>query len=163
MPASARADVLDASSGGFIVKVSVAVAAPAAEAYRALVERIGSWWSPDHTFSGSAANLSIDPVPGGCWCEKLSNGGGVRHMTVVFSDPGKLLRLSGGLGPLQDMALVGAMTWTFREAAGTTTIDVTYKVGGYLPGGMESLAKVVDGVLSAQLQRLRSFIDTGKP
>ena len=84
-------------------------------------------------------------------------------MTVVFNDPGKVLRLSGGLGPLQDMALVGAMTWTFKEAAGRTTIDVTYKVGGYVPGGMESLAKVVDGVLSAQLQRLKSFIDTGKP
>jgi hypothetical protein len=120
------------------------------------------WGGSDHTFSGNAANLSIDATPGGCWCEKLANGGGVRHLTVVYADPGKLIRFSGGLGPLQDMAVNGAMQWTFKEAAGQTTIEVTYKVGGYAPGGLEPLSKAVDGVLASQVLRLKALID-GSP
>jgi hypothetical protein len=160
--APATADVVDAAPGGFTVKIVARVAAPAAQAYRAAVERIGSWWGSDHTFSGNAANLSIDATPGGCWCEKLANGGGVRHLTVVYADPGKLIRFSGGLGPLQDMAVNGAMQWTFKEAAGQTTIEVTYKVGGYAPGGLEPLSKAVDGVLASQVLRLKALID-GSP
>jgi uncharacterized protein YndB with AHSA1/START domain len=159
----ARADVVDAAPGGFSIRIVVTVAAPATQAYRAAVERVGSWWSPDHTFSGNAANLSIDASPGGCWCEKLASGGGVRHLTVVYADPGKLIRFSGGLGPLQDMAVSGAMQWAFKEADGRTTIEVTYKVGGYAPGGLEPLAKAVDGVLTLQIQRLKALVDTGKP
>lgn len=158
----ASAEVLDVAPGGFTIKVVVTVAAPAAQAYRTAVERVGSWWSSDHTFSGSAANLSIEAAPGGCWCEKLASGGGVRHMTVVYADPGKMIRFSGGLGPLQTMAVTGAMQWSFDQVGATTTIEVTYKVGGYAPGGLEPLSKAVDGVLTLQMQRLKALID-GNP
>jgi len=159
----ARADVVDSSPGGFTVKTVVQISAPAATVYRAIIERVWAWWESSHTFSGSASNLSIEATPGGCFCEKLPNGGGVRHMTVVYVDPGKLLRLSGGIGPLGEMAVTGAMSWKFSEAAGKTTLEVTYKVGGYLPGGFESLAKTVDTVLTTQLQRLKRFVETDAP
>jgi hypothetical protein len=55
-------------------------------------------------------------------------------MTVVYADPGKLLRLTGGLGPLQNLAVTGVMTWKLTEAGGKTTIEMSYKVGGYMPG-----------------------------
>ena len=48
-----------------------------------------------------AKNLSIDARPGGCFCEKLPNGGGVEHARVVYVAPREVLRLSGALGPLQ--------------------------------------------------------------
>jgi len=162
-PSVARADVVDSSASGFTVKIVVQVAAPPANVYRALIDRVGAWWDSSHTFSGSAANLSIDAAPGGCFCERLPNGGGVRHMTVVYVDPGKLLRLSGGLGPMQDMAVAGAMTWKLTDASGKTTVEVTYKVGGYAPGGVDSIAKAVDGVLAAQIQRLKKFVETDAP
>lgn len=73
----AAADVIDTAPGGFSVKIVVDVASPQADVYRALVERVGTWWSADHTWSGNNANLSIDAHPGGCWCERLANGGGV--------------------------------------------------------------------------------------
>jgi uncharacterized protein YndB with AHSA1/START domain len=159
----ARADVVDSSAGGFTVKTVVQISAPAMNVYRAMVDRVWAWWESSHTFSGSASNLSIDATPGGCFCEKLPNGGGVRHMTVVYVDPGKLLRLSGGLGPLGEMAVAGAMTVKVTENAGKTTVEMTYRVGGYSPGGLEGIAKPVDGVLTTQLQRLKRFVETDAP
>jgi len=160
-PARGRADVLDHAANGFSIRVAVDVGAPAATVWAALID-VKRWWSADHTFSGNAANLSIDARPGGCFCEQLPNGG-VRHLTVVYADSGKLLRLNGGLGPLQDLAVSGAMQWKLTEAAGKTSLELTYKVGGYAPGGVDPLASPVNDVLTEQVQRLKSFVETGRP
>lgn len=81
-------------------------------------------------------------------------------MTVIYAEPGKLLRLAGGLGPLQDLALTGVMSWKLTEANGRTTIEVTYKVGGYAPGGVGAMAAPVDAVLGAQVKRLAQYVST---
>jgi uncharacterized protein YndB with AHSA1/START domain len=161
-PCAVSADVVDAAPGGFTVKIVVESAAPPSRVYQALTDRIGSWWDKEHTYSGDPANLSIDARPGGCFCERLPGGGGVSHMKVVYAEPGKLLKLSGGLGPLQDLAVAGVMSWKLTEAAGKTVIEVTYKVGGYLPGpgGVGALAPPVDAVLTAQVGRLAQFVST---
>src|SRR5215475_2054490 len=137
--AAVSAEVVDVGDNGFAIRETATVPADPARAWSALVE-VGKWWDPAHTYSGDAANLSIDPKPQGCWCEKLPGKGGVEHMTVLFADPGKLLRFSGGLGPLQSMAVAGVMTWTFAPAAGGTAVEVTYSVGGYNRGGFKDLA-----------------------
>ena len=160
--ATARADVVDSSTAGFTVKQTVTVAAPRAKAWAALVD-IASWWSKDHTNSGDSKNLSLDPRPGGCFCEKLP-AGGVTHLTVVYVDREKALRMAGGLGPLQELGVAGAMTVRLAEANGKTTVELTYRVGGYAPpGGLDQLAKPVDGVIGAQLTRYQHLVDTGKP
>jgi uncharacterized protein YndB with AHSA1/START domain len=162
LPSVARAEVADATAGGFTVKLTASVAAPAAKAWAALIEP-RSWWDKNHTWSGDAANLSLDATVGGCFCEKLAAGGGVRHLTVVYVDPNKLLRMTGGLGPLQDMAVQGVMTIKLTEAAGKTALELVYRVGGYTPGGLATFARPVDGVLGDQLMRLKRRIETGKP
>jgi uncharacterized protein YndB with AHSA1/START domain len=159
---TARAEVADSAAGGFTVKQTVTVAAPAAKAWAAVIEP-RSWWDKSHTWSGDAANLSLAPTPGGCFCEKLPGGGGVHHMTVVYADPNKLLRLTGGLGPLQDLPIAAVMTFKLTEAQGKTTLELTYKVGGYAPTGLAALAKPVDGVLAEQLARWKRRVETGKP
>ena len=156
--AGARADVVDAGAGGFTVRLVRHVAAPPAAVYATAVA-VGRWWSPDHTFSGSAANLSIDARPGGCWCEALPGGGGVRHLEVVYAAPGSLLRFTGGLGPLQAMAVSGALTWAFAAAGGGTDVTWTYAVAGYVPGGFEPLAPVVNAVLAEQADRLKAAVE----
>ena len=93
----------------------------------------------------------------------LPNGGSVRHLSVVFAAPGKTLRLNGGLGPMQDMAVAGSLTFALSEAAGKTTIALMYKVGGYLAGGLDAMSKPADAMLSGSMQRLKRFIDTGTP
>ena len=160
--APAHAAVVDAAAGGFTVRHTIEVRGQAMPAYKTVVERVREWWQSDHTFSGNASNLSIDARPGGCFCEFLPGGGGVRHLTVVYADAGKLLRLSGGLGPLQELAVEGAMTWKFTQSTSTTTIEMTYAVGGYAPGGLAALAPIVDMVLGTQVARLKRLIDTGR-
>jgi len=157
----ARAEVADAAAGGFSVKLTAAVAAPAAKAWAALIDP-GAWWDKSHTWSGDAANLSLEARPGGCFCEKLS-GGGAHHMTVIYADAGKLLRMTGGLGPLQDMPVAAVMTFKLTEASGKTAVELSYKVGGYAPGGLAGLARPVDGVLGEQLARFKRKVETGKP
>ena len=39
------------TQNGFLVKFEVHVNAPAAKVYDALVEQVGSWWNPEHTYS----------------------------------------------------------------------------------------------------------------
>ena len=159
---AASAEVVEAGDTGFTLKETVVVEADAAKAYAALVA-VGKWWDPAHTYSGDASNLSIDARPQGCWCEKLPNGGGVRHMDVVFVMPGKLVRFVGGLGPLQAMGVHGAMTWTFKPAEKGTMVEVTYAVGGHSANGFKEIAAGVDGVLHGQVERYQRFVDTGKP
>jgi uncharacterized protein YndB with AHSA1/START domain len=162
LSSTARAEVVDSAAGGFTVKQTLTVAAPAAKAWAALIDP-RSWWDKSHTWSGDAANLSLEAKSNGCFCEKLAGGGGVRHMTVVYVEPRKVLRMSGGLGPLQDLAVSGAMTFKLTEAEGKTTLEMTYKIGGYAPTGLAALATPVDGVLGEQLARWKRKVETGKP
>jgi uncharacterized protein YndB with AHSA1/START domain len=162
LSSTAHAEVADSAPGGFTVKQTVTVAAPAAKAWAALIEPRG-WWDKRHTWSGDAANLSLEPTASGCFCEKLAGGGGVRHLSVVYVEPGKLLRMTGGLGPLQDLAVAAVLTMQLTEAQGKTTLELTYKVGGYAPTGLARLARPVDGVLGEQLARWKRKVETGKP
>ncbi|MBV9608021.1 MAG: SRPBCC family protein, partial [Acidobacteria bacterium] len=125
MQASAGAEVADSAANGFTVKITTQIQAAPAEVYRRIL-RIGDWWNPEHTYSGDSHNLSIEPRADGCFCEKLPNGGGVRHMNVVLLMPGEMLRMSGGLGPLGQMGLAGSMTFTLEPAGAGTKLGFTY-------------------------------------
>lgn len=158
----ARAEVVDAAANGFMVREQLHIAAPPDQVYAALIAPSG-WWSSRHTFSGSAANLTLDAKAGGCWCEKLADGGSVQHMTVYFAAPNSRLVLRGALGPLQGLGVDGAMTIELKPADGGTDLDVVYNVGGYLADGLETFAPAVDGVLAEQFGRLKTAIETGSP
>jgi hypothetical protein len=150
----AAAEVKSATPAGFAVESRVVVAAAPAEAYAQIV-RIGEWWDAAHSYSGKAANLSLDARPGGCFCERLADGGGVEHMRVVNARPGVELRLQGGLGPLQAEAVTGTLSWSLRAVGGGTEIVQRYVVGGYVAGGADRIAPAVDQVLAGQLLRLQ--------
>jgi uncharacterized protein YndB with AHSA1/START domain len=156
----AAAAVVDSGPSGFLLRHAAKFAAPPARVWSALVEP-ARWWDPEHTWSGDAANLSLDPAPGGCFCEKLPDGGGVRHLTVVYAAPGSLLRLTGALGPLQQHGVAGSLTFQLEPAADGTTVTLTYSVGGYWPGGLATMAAPADGMLGAQFGRLKALVETG--
>jgi uncharacterized protein YndB with AHSA1/START domain len=160
----ARADVVGSAEGWFTTRAVATMQAPRDRVWKAIVDDVDRWWSPDHTWSHDPRNLSIDPRPGGCFCEKLPRGG-VRHMEVVYVDREKLLRLTGALGPMQEQALSGAMTWALESAGEGTRLAVTYRVAGHadLEGGLATLAPAVDRVLGEQVERLRLYVETGSP
>ncbi len=152
---AARAEVVDAQPNGFEVRREVVVAAPASVVWAILVQP-SKWWSSAHTWSGSAANLSIGAASGGCFCERLPNGGSVLHMTTIHAAPGQKLVLSGALGPLQTSGATGALAFVLTEKDGLTTVTATYDVGGYVRGGLDKLASPVDAVLGQQVAGLKA-------
>ncbi|HEX4506775.1 MAG TPA: ATPase [Alphaproteobacteria bacterium] len=159
---AAKADVAQPSAGLTVISFQLHVKGSAASAYTAATHP-EKWWNGEHSYSGSAANMTLDPVAGGCWCEKLPAGGSVQHMRVLAAVPGSLLRLSGGLGPLQAQPLTGVMNWAFKDdPAGGSTIDFKYRLSGAtdLPA---TWPQAVDGVLNEQLQRLQHLLNDGAP
>jgi uncharacterized protein YndB with AHSA1/START domain len=158
----ATADVISSGPDGFIVNTSVLVKANPGKVYGTVVSEVEKWWDPAHTFSGDSENLSIEAEPGGCFCERWGAGSAVQHLEVVYVDPGKMLRMTGGLGPLQSLAVFGSMTWTFTETNDGTKLDVTYRVTGYSRQGLAQWADPVDEVLAQQISRLKYYLETGK-
>jgi hypothetical protein len=154
--------VVRSSDVGFTVTQSVNVTMPPPAAWSALSD-IGRWWDPEHSYSGDARNLTLDPFVGGCFCEKLGMYAGAQHMRVIYAQPPKLLRLSGALGPLQEFAVTGSMTWAIEVAGGGSRIVMTYTAGGYADRPLSQWAPLVDSVLATQVQRLGRFISTGNP
>ena len=158
----ASAEVVSAAANGFQVRHSVQMVVPPAQAFDAF-GRIGSWWNPEHTYSGKAANLSLALSPGGCFCERLDGGGGIEHLRVSYIDPGKRIVLTGSLGPLLYEATAGVMDVQFERIAGGTRVTLEYRVAGFAKGGADKLAPVVDSVLAEQFKRYRDFARAYRP
>ena len=158
----AQATVTSGASG-FLVTHDVTIAAPPSVVYDTIVSRVGTWWNPQHTYSLDGANLSIDARPGGCFCERFPQGGGVEHMRIVYVAPGAVLRMAGALGPLQASGLAGSMTWKLSAAGAGTRLELSYSVGGFMAGGFERMAPAVDAMVGEQVQRLRLLLETGSP
>ncbi len=152
LPAVAQAEVKVATPAGFESENRVVIAAAPAEVY-ATLGRIGTWWSSSHTYSGQASNLRMGLKAGDCFCETWGSGT-IEHGRVIYAKPGEQLRVSGALGPLQAEAVMGTLTWTLKPVAGGTELTQRYVVGGYVSGGAEKYAKIVDQVLAQQLAGL---------
>jgi len=157
----ARAEVTDVGADGFALHESAEIAA-APDVVWPVLTAPSKWWDPEHTYSHDAANLTLDPRAGGCWCETLPGGGSVEHMRVVFAAPGKLLRLKGALGPFQAFA-DGVMTVMLSPKDGGSVVQIDYTIFGHRKDGLAPLAPIADRVIAEQLSRLKSQIETGSP
>lgn len=157
-PGIASAEVKDASANGFTIENRQTVPMDAATVWQALVGDIDRWWPRDHSWWGAESRLSIDPRAGGCFCE-TAGARQAQHMTVTFVDPGKTLRLLGGLGPLQGIGLHGALEFQLAPAdGGGTSVTLHYRVGGYSPDDLGKFAPVVDRVQGVQLAGLAEYL-----
>ena len=146
-------EVVSVGASGFHIKIEAQVNVAPAVAYQQFL-RVQEWWNSAHTWFGDAGNLSLEPVAGGCFCEQ-QGAQSVQHMTVSFVVPDKKLVMLGGLGPMQQMGLTGALSFTFVPITGLkTNIVQEYRVSGYHPDGFAELAKIVDQVQTVQLQGL---------
>jgi len=155
-------EVVDAAANGFTLDYSTVIAATRPVVYGIAVDNISQWWSSEHTISGDADNLYITAQPNGCLCEKLGPNAGLVHLTVTFVNPGILLRFTGGLGPLGLMGVSGNMTWEFADEEPGTRMTLHYAVGGYLDGGLDTIAEAVDVVLIEQIESLKKRVESGQ-
>jgi hypothetical protein len=154
----ALAEVASVSPQSFVITHKGEVNATPAAVYAALGE-LPRWWSSQHTYSGKSENLSLDMRAGGCWCETWE-GGTVEHARVVQTGRDKILRLEGGLGPLQDMAVSAMLTFHIATVEGKTMLVMNYRVRGP-DANLDKLAPIVDQVLGEGYRRLVQFATKG--
>ncbi|MBA4165384.1 MAG: hypothetical protein C0510_12295 [Erythrobacter sp.] len=162
----AHAEVVESTTGGFVTRDAAVVKASPKEAWLALIAP-RNWWSSAHTWSGDAANLTLAPKAGGCFCERIPEvadpdritlEGSVEHMRVIQAYPERALRMEGALGPLQSEAVTGILTIAISEVEEGTRIVWEYVVGGHMRFEIPVIAKAVDGVLSQQLAGLAASL-----
>lgn len=149
------------SDHGFIVTNTISSKVTPDEMWNALVNDVDLWWPKDHSWWGKQGKFSIEPLAGGCFCEVAGQRSSV-HMQISFVEPNKLLRMTGGLGPLQGMGMHGALDWVFETNEETTTITLTYRVSGINPEGFEQLAPIVAKVQGIQLNALKAYVERPK-
>ncbi len=156
------AEVTWSNDSAFEITIERTLPVTPDEAYTRFTQ-ISRWWSADHSYSGDAANFYLQPTAGGCWCENLPGGGSVEHMRVLHASPGKLLRLSGGLGPLQDYPLAAIMSVNFiatetEDEEAQTRITLIYRVSGDVEGGLAPWASGVEPVIAEAIGLFENYV-----
>ena len=161
---SVSAEVLETGPNLLVVETSVVVEGSPESAFESFTRGLPQWWDSAHTWSGEAGNLSLEAKAGGCFCEQLPEvRGSVQHGRVIFVRPGKLLRLDAALGPFQEMAIQGVLTFGFVPDGKGTRVTVNYRVFGAITVDPAKLAPMVDGMLGGQMRRFQGFAANGKP
>lgn len=155
----AAAEVVHSDNHGFEVSESVVVHGAADQALTAFTH-VANWWIADHTYSGNTANLSLDPRPGGCLCERFPGGGGIEHLHVNYYEPGKYLIMTGALGPLLHEAVNGVMNVHVDPDPGGTRLTIDYRTSGFANGGGEKFATMVDHMLGDTIQHYQKYAET---
>ncbi len=165
---AAQAEVTNTADNGFTVQHQTEINGQPDAVWKAMIAP-SRYWNPDHSWTGDAANFYLVPQAGGCFCELIrttsddnikSSNGSVQHMRVIYAHNGKMLRLSGALGPLQGEAVTGTLTMLLQPQGDNTVVRFTYKVGGYMEFPVDQIAPAVDGVIGEQLSRLSGlFVD----
>lgn len=158
----ANAELTAVSGAGFVSTHALDIAARPERVFQALTDEVHLWWDAEHSYSGNAKNFYLEARAQGCFCERLEGGGSVAHMQVVFADPGKTLRMSGGLGPLQGMGVAGSMNFLLSPKDTGTRLEYRYEVGGFTAGGLAEIAGPVDQVQLGQLDRLKAYVEGAK-
>ena len=164
--APVAAEVIEKSETHFVTRDARVIAAEPYEVWAALIAP-GGWWNDSHTWSGEAANLYLSAQAGGCFCELLPERsdapegvrrGSARHMEVVQAAPPAVLRMRGGLGPLQSEPVDGVLTITLKPVDGGTRVLWEYVVGGTMRFEIDEISGAVDGVMSQQLAGLAELL-----
>jgi len=157
----AAAETSGVSPNGFVVTHRHDVKATPRQVFEAM-GRIDRWWNGAHTHSGDASKLRLDLTAGGCFCERW-DGGSVEHGRVIHVVKDAVVRLQGGLGPLQEFPVNGVLTFAASTVEARTVLTVTYRVSGPTDAGLEKWAGGVDRVIGEQAARLVAFVESGKP
>jgi hypothetical protein len=119
---------------------------------------VGRWWDSDHTYSGDAANITIDLTPGGCWCERLADGSQFEHARVVSVEPDRIV-FQAPFGPLKGKATSAILTVTWPPANAGWTPTWVMTVEG---PGVGAMADGVDGVMHAGFLRWMRYLERGE-
>ena len=153
----AEAEVVARAADSFTLRYAVGSGIAPGDIGPAL-QGLPKWWDAAHTYSGSAANLSLDLTPGGCWCEKLADGTDFDHGRTVSAEPDRFV-FNAPLGPLRGKTTKAELTVTWPGTDRGSTLIWTMLVEG---PGIGAMADVVDAVMGAGYQRWLHYLEYGE-
>lgn len=166
LAAPVSAEVIAMGENSFVTRDTALVEADTKQVWLTLIKP-AQWWNSAHSWSGDAANMTLRPQAGGCFCEKIPEDpdperitleGSVEHMRVIQAFPERALRMRGGLGPLQSEPATGVLTIAMSQTDEGTRIVWEYVVGGPMRFETPVIAKAVDGVMTQQLNGLAALL-----
>lgn len=147
-----QAKIVNSAPDHFTLKHEAVSTLPPKAMWKRLIKP-QTWWHPDHTYSGSAKNLSLKAKAGGFWKEVWPEGS-VIHGEVLYIKKGEQLRLSAPFGPLQEMAVTDIWTITISPHENGSKIVFDEVANGTAASGLDELAKAVDFVKQEAIERL---------
>ncbi len=155
--APAAAEVAARTADSFTLRYAVGAEIAPDDIPGALAD-LPKWWDSAHTYSGSAANLSLDLTPGGCWCERLADGTDFDHGRTVSAAPDRFV-FDAPFGPLRGKTTKAELTVTWPAANRGLTPTWTMVVEG---PGIGAMADGVDAVMGAGYQRWLRYLEYGE-
>ena len=159
LPASA--EVVTATADHYTLRHEAVSELSVEETWERLIQP-DTWWHPDHTYSGKAEHLWLNPNAGGPWMESWE-GNAVEHGRILSILENKMLRLDAPFGPLQGMGVQVTWTITLEEDSetGRTKIVFDEVANGSSQSGLAQIAPAVDGVKQQAITRLADPSITG--
>ena len=112
--APASAEVVSRTADSFTLQYALGAEIDPGDIPGVMVE-VGRWWDSAHTYSGDAANITVDLTPGGCWCERLADGTQFEHTRVVSVAADRLV-FDAPFGPLKGRATRAVLTVSWPAA-----------------------------------------------
>ncbi len=149
---SAAAEIIEATPERYVLRQE-ASSPLAPDALWARLIKPASWWHPDHTYSGDAANLSLDATAGGLWREDWQ-GGSVLHGQVLQVLDGSTLKLDAPFGPLLDLAVTVVWTISVTPEGSGSRVVFDEIANGTAASKLDALAPAVDFVKTEAIRRL---------
>ncbi len=149
---AARAEIVESSNSHYVLRHEATSALAPDVLWRRFVKP-ETWWHPDHTYSGSSENLSLNPKAGGLWLETWDDGS-VVHGSVLYVEDGRSMRLYAPFGPLQGLGVYTVWTITISAEGDGSKVVFDEISSGPPSADLDELAKAVDFVKTEAMTRL---------
>ena len=98
-------------------------------------DRSRNWLDWPEAGDGLRCHENLKPKPGGCFCEKLVDGGSVPHGREILAQAGKILRLESALGPFQAMAVTGERSFALAPNGTGHRVTMLSRLQDFASGG----------------------------
>ncbi|WP_409251634.1 SRPBCC domain-containing protein [Bacillus sp. SCS-153A] len=119
----------------FQIEQETLIHAPREQVYKALTEKVESWWEFRLSPEGKPSSLSLNPVPGGQFLEKWNEIDGAVWGTVYYVNAPEEIRIQGHLG--MQGAVNSAYTYRLSEEDGVTALQLSHTASGLIEDDWE--------------------------
>ncbi len=129
------------------VAFEVAIAAPQARVWRALVEETMAWWDRVFLMNPNARGFVVEPRLGGRVFEDWGDGAGVQWYHVIGVDPPNALMLTGQLTPTYGGPATTTVQLVLSQRGEATILSLSETAFGRVDVKVESFIRAAWEVL----------------